>query len=127
MADVDFVCNTHLVVKAAQEALRKAGEQIGGMLEGKAKLLAPKKIGTLQNSIAYKVDQEGDTTTVIVGSNVEYAPYVELGHSQEPGRYVPAIGKRLVADYVEPRPFLRPAFEGSTSEIEQIVKQCVKG
>ena len=26
---------------------------------------------------------------------MEYASYVEYGHRQEPGRYVPALGKRL--------------------------------
>ncbi len=31
---------------------------------------------------------------------VEYASYVEYGHAQEPGRYVPAIGKRLKAGWV---------------------------
>jgi hypothetical protein len=43
-----------------------------------------------------------------VGSNALYAPYVEFGHSQEPGRYVPAIGKRLVASSVKAYPFFRP-------------------
>ena len=31
---------------------------------------------------------------------VEYASYVEYGHRQEPGRYVPAIGKRLKKGWV---------------------------
>ena len=38
---------------------------------------------------------------------IEYAPYVENGHRQEVGRYVPAIGKRLVNGFVEGRHMLR--------------------
>ena len=37
----------------------------------------------------------------------EYAPHVEFGHRQQPGRYVPAIGKRLKASYVEGQHFLQ--------------------
>lgn len=33
-------------------------------------------------------------------NNVEYAPYVEHGHRQTPGRYVPAIHARLKASWV---------------------------
>jgi hypothetical protein len=32
---------------------------------------------------------------------------VEYGHRQTPGRYVPAIGKRLVASWVEGQHFLK--------------------
>jgi len=46
-----------------------------------------------------------------VGSDADYAPYVEFGHAQEPGRFVPAIGKRLVAGSVKPYPFVRPAID----------------
>ena len=40
-------------------------------------------------------------------NNIEYAPYVENGHRQEVGRYVPAIGKRLVRSFVEGKHMLR--------------------
>lgn len=70
-------------------------------------------------------DQAGEIT-VYIGTNVQYAPYVELGHSQEPGRYVPAIGKRLKADHVDARPFLRPACENNRDEIEKIIEKCLK-
>lgn len=41
------------------------------------------------------------------GYTKDYAPHVEFGHRQEPGRYVPAIGKRLKASYVEGQYFLK--------------------
>lgn len=43
---------------------------------------------------------------------VEYASFVEKGHRQTPGRYVPAIGKRLKKSFVKGRFFLK------NSEIE---------
>lgn len=42
----------------------------------------------------------GDTYEVDVINPVEYASYVEYGHRQEPGRYVPALGKRLKKSWV---------------------------
>ena len=35
-----------------------------------------------------------------VGTTLEYASYVNDGHRQRPGRFVPAIGKRLVRPWV---------------------------
>jgi len=48
--------------------------------------------------------QQGNRYIANIGPDVDVAPYavyVETGHSQQPGRYVPAIGKRLVASWVE--------------------------
>ena len=47
-----------------------------------------------------KVEKSGNTYTITVADDVPYASYVEFGHRQKPGRYVPAIGKRLKKGYV---------------------------
>lgn len=52
-----------------------------------------------------------DEVTVYVGTNVEYAPYQELG--------APNIN-------LEARPFLRPAMENNQREIEQILRKCFR-
>lgn len=44
--------------------------------------------------------QAGDTFEVEIINPVEYAPYVEYGHRQSPGRYVPALGKSLKQAWV---------------------------
>ena len=49
-------------------------------------------------------------------SGVYYASYVENGHRQTPGRYVPAIGKRLVASWVEGKHMLEKS-EGTLSGV----------
>lgn len=43
----------------------------------------------------------GGVYKVEVKNSKEYASYVEYGHRQMPGRYVPAIGKRLKDSWVE--------------------------
>lgn len=48
-----------------------------------------------------KVTQNGENFTIEIVNPVEYASYVEFGHRQEPGRFVPAIGKRLKKSWVE--------------------------
>lgn len=63
---------------------------------------------------------------VYIGSNVYYAPYVELGHHQTPGRFVPQIGKRLKASWVQPKPFIKPAVMEHIEEYEQILKNTLQ-
>ena len=43
----------------------------------------------------------GKTFVVEIINPIQYAEYVEYGHRQTPGRYVPALGKRLVNGWVE--------------------------
>ena len=50
---------------------------------------------------ALDVKKSGKSYTVVISNNVEYASYVEYGHRQTPGRYVPELGKRLVKDWVD--------------------------
>lgn len=111
------------VREALTQAKERALEAIGLAAEGYAKGKAPKDTGRLQNSISHAVS--GDSA--YIGTNVEYAPYVEMGHTQEPGRYVPAIGKRLVASYVPPRPFIKPAVIEHVNEYKALAEQYMKG
>ena len=47
-----------------------------------------------------EVNKKGDVYEIEVINPVEYASYVEYGHRQEPGRFVPAIGKALKKSWV---------------------------
>ena len=119
------VDNTDKVGQELIDACRIALEICGGKAETYAKLNCPKRTGNLQNSITHKVADDGKSVTI--GSATSYAPFVELGHIQEVGRYVPAIGKRLKKPYVEPRPFLRPAIENHLAEYKSIIESELKG
>lgn len=94
-----------------QKAKAKALEIIGGKAESYAKKLCPVDTGRLRNSITHA---QMDENTEVVGTNVEYAPYVELGHHTASG------------SFVAPKAFLRPAAENHTGEYRSIVQRCMK-
>nr|DAR69606.1 MAG TPA: type I neck protein [Caudoviricetes sp.] len=50
---------------------------------------------------AIRVQKIGSTYRIELVNNTEYASYVEYGHRQTPGRFVPAIGKQLKESWVE--------------------------
>lgn len=49
------------------------------------------------------IEKKGGAYQITVTNNLLYASYVEYGHRQTPGRYVPALGKRLKAAWVPGR------------------------
>ncbi len=60
--------------------------------------------GTLKRSWQVTdIIKKGDIYEISIFNPVEYAPYVEYGHRQEVGRFVPAIGKRLKNAWVPGR------------------------
>lgn len=111
------------VLNDIKAAKARALEVCGGTAERYAKENLTRnrsvKTGVLRNSITH---QQRNEDTEAVGTNVKYAPYVEFGHNQQPGRYVPAIGKRLVASHVAAKPYLRPAVEDHRDEYANIIK-----
>jgi len=48
-----------------------------------------------------------------------YAYWVHEGHRQEVGRFVSAIGKRLVSPYVKGNPFLKKAADQAKSKVNK--------
>lgn len=57
---------------------------------------------------------KGNNYTIIVENPVEYASYVEHGHKQTPGRFIPALGKKAVVSWVRGRHML----SDSVNELE---------
>lgn len=82
--------NREAIANAIDRALVAALEEVGLVAEGYAKRACPVDTGRLRNSITHIVDEDGKC--VIIGTNVEYAPYVELGTRHQ-----------------KPQPFLKPA------------------
>ena len=108
---VTFISHKQEVLSAEQKARNKALEIIGGKAESYAKKLCPVDTGRLRNSITH---QQYDEHTEVIGTNVEYAPYVELGHHTSGGSFV--AGK----------PFPRPSAEGHGMEYKQIIENEMK-
>lgn len=137
---VQFTDNSDEALAGLERAKARALEIIGLKAEGYAKKLCPVgtvestgikgyRGGTLRNSITHTVD--GDT--VAVGSNVEYAPYVELGtgpHFEPPPDWETFTSKRgsgVGRGYVKPRRYLQPAIEEHAGEYKNIAENELKG
>lgn len=107
---MDFKIDQNNVDQALSELEQKearALEAIGLKAEGYAKALCPVDTGNLRNSITHQVSLSEDG--VYIGTNVEYAPYVELGTVKK-----------------KERPFIRPAVENHISEYNSIATQMLK-
>lgn len=84
--------------------------------------------GTLRNSITFEVD--GDT--LVAGSNVEYAPYVELGTGPNfvpPPEWIEfnaTQGSGIGHGYVHPRPYLQPAVRDHVNTYKKIIENTLK-
>ena len=105
MVDVNFTNNADDILRLLERGKRNALTAIGATAETYAKKATPKDTGRLRNSISHAVDGEA----VYIGSNVEYAPYVELGTSRAKAHHMlqkaatehSAEYKRLAEDAVK--------------------------
>lgn len=137
---VQFTDNSAEALAELERAKARTLEMIGLKAEGYAKKLCPVgtvestgikgyRGGTLRNSITHAVD--GDVLSV--GSNVEYAPYVELGtgpHFEPPPDWETFSSKRgsgAGRGYVKPRRYLQPAIEDHAGEYKTIMESELRG
>jgi predicted DNA-binding protein len=129
MMSVIIEIHINEAVSDMHNRIEKAMEIIGGMVESFAKNLCPVKTNVLRNSITHTIEDEGRTT--VIGSNVEYAPYVELGTGQYAeggnGRKTPWVYKDEKGVWHrttgrKPKPYLRPAVEDHIKEYEEVLK-----
>lgn len=80
MGNVKFTDNSRQVIAEMNARKRIALLAIGAAAEGHAKALTPVDTGRLRNSISHMADNDA----AYIGTNVEYAPYVEYGtHRQK--------------------------------------------
>ena len=124
---VDVTDNSDKVLAEFQAAILRALERCGSQAEGYAKDLAPVDTGRLRNSISHKVDEE--EKAAYIGSNISYAPYVELatGIYAEGGRPTPWVYQDENGNWHWTRgnkaqPFLKPAVADHAKEYQSIIK-----
>lgn len=86
--------------------------------------------GALPDATAYanylEIVRMGNNYIIIIENPVKYASYVEYGHRQEPGRYVPALGKRLKESWVEGKYMLTISEKELESEIPTLIEIKIK-
>lgn len=92
--------NIQKAMEAAEEELQATALEI----EAQAKVDAPVDTGILRASIA----TTGGGSEYEIGTNVEYAPFVEFG-----------------TQYQSAQPFLFPAFEAATEDLPERIKKAV--
>ena len=105
--------------EAIQDGLKKACH----MVETAAKEKCPVDDGTLRASITHSVEHDKG----IVGTNVEYGPYVEFGtglfaeggngRKDVPWHYQDARGNWHTTSGQHPQPFMRPALTENKDKI----------
>jgi hypothetical protein len=120
-------------IKRVAEALKSANtrlfitkitDEIALRLLRKAIKRTPVEEGTLRrNWNIASVEEAGNGYEVTVFNPMEYASYVEFGHRQEPGRYVPAIGKRLKKSWVQGQFFLTKSEIELERELPKIIEK----
>lgn len=100
--------STEQVIDGIDSAIGVALEKIGLLAENYAAKRCPVDTGNLRGSITHEVDA-GDNA-VYIGTDVEYAPYVELGTSRQ-----------------KAQPFLRPAASEHGEQYRQVLKKALGG
>lgn len=107
-ATVEVLANNYDDWHAAMNRGLAAGlEAVGLAAEGYAKKACPVDTGNLRNSITHIVrTSEG---CVYIGTNVNYAPYVELGTRKQ-----------------KAQPYLRPAAANHTTTYRNLLEQYLK-
>lgn len=151
MADFRVEDHTDDFIEESSRLIEKALTTIGLKTEKYAKALCPVgkgewidgktgrkhktkgyRGGTLRNSISFGVGMTDAEGVLGVGSNVEYAPYVELGTGPnftpppEWEHFESKKGSGMPGRaYVKARPFLRPAIEDHLSEFKDILEKTL--
>ena len=103
------------------------------LVQRSAKQKAPVDTGRLRASITPEVRWSGNIAIGVVGTNVKYAPYVELGTRPHfvPRKYIGRWASRHGMDDAglfvsgEAQPFLKPAFEENKCKIVAMLEGAV--
>ena len=141
MSNVRIVDNTEMFLREMVDAKTRALERIGFQAEGYAQDLAPSSIENdegggsfhipnLRQSITHKV--VGDA--VYIGTNIEYAAYVELGTGKyypggrpTPWTYKDDEGEWHYTAGQRAQPYLKPAAEDHKQTYRNILKDELSG
>ncbi len=122
--------NKQKVLQIEKDTLFKTLTAWGVLAQGYATEYCPKDTGNLANSIDYGIIDSD--MQMQVGTNVTYAPYVELGtgiYAEEGnGRKTPWVyqddeGRWHRTNGMRARPYLRPAIEKHIDQYKDILKE----
>jgi HK97 gp10 family phage protein len=111
-------------------------KKAGILVQGRAKKKVPVDTGLLKNSISERTERVDENTVLgEVGTNVEYAHYIEFGTgkyaSNGKGRKTPWLvelpdGTGFWTHGYKPKPYLTPALYESKQDVTRIVQKAMK-
>lgn len=129
---MEFVDNSAAVKGELERAAIRGLIKAAMLVESQAVLLVPVNTGGLRGSIGYKVNES--ELVAYVGTNCEYAIYVEFGTGEfaENGNgrrggwvYRDATGEVHFTYGMPPQPYLRKAFRQNQKAIRAILADCL--
>ena len=126
-----IIDNSEEIKKEFEAALLRGLEKCGLVAEGYAKKLCPVDTGNLRNSITHTGDEQ--EPAAIIGTNNEYAAYVELGTGKyaEGGRPTPWVYQDDEGHWHwtagnPAQPFLKPAVADHQQTYRNIIEDELK-
>jgi len=99
--------NFKLVIDSISNNKKAILKEAGMIIEGQTKLRCPVDTGNLRNSYNHRVIESEDK--VLIGTNVDYAYFVEFGTSKQPAQ-----------------PHLNTGFISSIKDIERLINDKMK-
>ena len=105
-----------------KEEIGQSAKRVGVQAIRTLKNNTPVDTGTLRKAWTVEGPSvSGGGWVVKVSNPTEYASYVEKGHRQTPGRYVPAIGKRLKASWIPGQFFMKNSLNALDSQLPELI------
>lgn len=81
--------------------------------------------GTLRRAWRVSREKSGNEYLITAENPTEYASYAEYGHRQTPGRYVPALGKRLKASWVNGKFMMKTSADEIAEQYPKAAQEAV--
>ena len=131
--DFDRFCQQTVKDLAGQILTQAKKRTIAGVVpdyateEAKQQYWAGYTGGTLRDAwTVLPLEKQGNNYVVTIVNNTEYASYVEYGHRQRPGRYVPQLGLRLKNSWVPGRFMITIPMQDLEAKLPAILEQKLK-
>ena len=104
--DTRVLAKFQRMANEAPRACEDIVSNLGAVALKEARNKVPVDTGALKGSLTLEVERNGNQSSAIIGSNLEYAPPVEYGTS-----------------YQSPQPYMRPAKKVAESKLKQITQE----
>lgn len=124
--DLCVRCTQKLAAQLMNAVIKRTPVKSGTLRRGWMAGKAPVGGGKVAAKTSMQVAKKGKVYEIVVFNSVNYASYVEYGHRQEPGRYVPAIGKRLKNSWVKGQFMLKISEQELETAAPRIINRLIK-